>query len=80
MHACKRAGDVKGMKAAVLGAGPIGILLAQTLKAFGAEKVLVTDVSDFRLKLAKECERNTSAIQKRFCRILWNVLEKTKQM
>jgi len=55
VHACKRAGDVKGIKAVVLGAGPIGILLAQTLKAFGAEQVLVTDVSEFRLELAKKC-------------------------
>jgi L-iditol 2-dehydrogenase len=55
VHACKRAGDVKGMKVAVLGAGPIGILMCQTLKAFGAAKVMVTDVSDYRLQLAKEC-------------------------
>ncbi len=55
VHACRRAGDVKGLKVAVLGAGPIGILLVQTLKAFGAKEVLVTDVSDFRLELAKKC-------------------------
>ena len=55
VHACKRAGDVSGRKVAVLGAGPIGILLAQTLKAYGADKVLLTDVSDFRLELAKKC-------------------------
>jgi len=55
VHAVKRVGDVAGKKVAVLGAGPIGILLVQTLKAFGAAEVLVTDVSDLRLQLAKDC-------------------------
>ena len=48
VHAVKRAGDVKGMKIAVLGAGPIGILVAQTAKGLGAESVMITDVSDLR--------------------------------
>lgn len=55
VHAAKRAGDVKGLKVCVLGCGPIGILLVQTLKAFGAAEVLATDISDYRLALAKEC-------------------------
>lgn len=55
VHACKRSGDVTGKKLAVLGAGPIGLLLCQTLKAFGAGEVMVTDISDFRLELAKQC-------------------------
>jgi L-iditol 2-dehydrogenase len=55
VHAVKRAGDVTGMKIAVLGAGPIGNLMAQTAKSLGAEAVMITDVSDFRLSLAKDC-------------------------
>lgn len=55
VHAVKRAGNVKGMKIAVLGAGPIGILVAQTAKGLGAESVMITDVSDLRLEKAKEC-------------------------
>lgn len=55
VHACKRVGDLEGKKIAVLGAGPIGILLCQSLKAFGAAEVMVTDISDFRLELAKQC-------------------------
>ncbi|MBO5565242.1 MAG: alcohol dehydrogenase catalytic domain-containing protein [Lachnospiraceae bacterium] len=54
IHAAKRFPDVKDAKCVVLGCGPIGILLIQSLKAFGAEKVLATDVSDTRLALAKE--------------------------
>ncbi len=55
VHACRRVGDLTGKKVAVMGAGPIGILLSQTLKAFGASEVVITDVSEYRLKLAKEC-------------------------
>lgn len=55
VHAVKRAGDVRGLKILVLGAGPIGNLVAQTAKGFGAESVMITDVSDFRLNKAKEC-------------------------
>lgn len=55
VHAVRRAGDVTGQKIAVLGAGPIGILVAQTAKGMGAESVMITDISDVRLAKAKEC-------------------------
>ena len=55
VHAIRRAGDVTGQKIAVLGAGPIGILVAQAAKGMGAAEVLVTDVSDLRLEKAREC-------------------------
>ena len=54
VHAVRRVGDVRGMKIAVLGAGPIGNLVAQVAKGLGAEAVLITDVSDYRLALAKK--------------------------
>lgn len=53
IHAARRFGELKGAKAVVLGCGPIGILLVQSLKAFGAAEVLATDISDARLDLAK---------------------------
>ena len=53
VHAAKRFPDVKGCKAVVLGCGPIGILLIQSLKALGAAKVMATEISDGRLELAK---------------------------
>lgn len=55
VHGVKQFGDMKGMKVAVLGAGPIGNLVAQTAKGMGAEKVMITDVSEYRLELAKQC-------------------------
>lgn len=55
VHAVGRMGSVKGLKVAVLGAGPIGNLVAQTAKGQGAQSVLITDVSDVRLEKAKQC-------------------------
>lgn len=54
VHAAKRFPEVKGARAVVLGCGPIGILLIQSLKAMGAAEILATDISDMRLELAKE--------------------------
>ena len=54
VHAAKRYSEIRGADCAVLGCGPIGILLIQSLKALGAARVFATDVSDTRLKLAKE--------------------------
>ena len=55
VHAARRFEKMEGAKVAVLGCGPIGILLAQTCKAMGAAKVMITDVSDYRLELASRC-------------------------
>lgn len=53
IHAAKRFPDMKGAKVVIEGCGPIGALLVQSVKAFGAKEVMVTDVSDYRLALAK---------------------------
>ena len=55
VHALGRAGSVAGLKVLVLGAGPIGNLVAQTARGLGAAKVMITDVSEFRLGKATEC-------------------------
>lgn len=55
VHAAKQAGDIAGMKIAVIGSGPIGILVAQAAKALGASETMITDVSDHRLSIAKSC-------------------------
>jgi len=55
VHALGRGGDVKGRSVLVLGAGPIGNLVAQVARGLGAAKVMITDVSEFRLGKAKEC-------------------------
>lgn len=55
VHAVRKFGDMQGIRVAVLGAGPIGILVAQAAKGMGAESVLISDISDVRLAKAKEC-------------------------
>jgi L-iditol 2-dehydrogenase len=54
VHAIQRAGDLTGRRAVVLGAGPIGNLVAQAARAAGAQ-VLITDLSDHRLEIARRC-------------------------
>ena len=49
-----KTGDVTGLNVIVLGAGTIGNLTAQTAKALGAKSVLITDVSNYRLEIAKK--------------------------
>lgn len=53
VHAAKRFAELEGARVAILGAGPIGILLAQSCKALGASQVMITDISDYRLELAR---------------------------
>lgn len=54
-HATNRATSLANMNVVVAGAGTIGNLVAQFAKARGAKKVLITDISDFRLEKAKAC-------------------------
>jgi threonine dehydrogenase-like Zn-dependent dehydrogenase len=54
-HSTNRVTGLKGKNVVVSGAGTIGNLVAQFAKARGAEKVLITDVSDYRLDIARKC-------------------------
>jgi L-iditol 2-dehydrogenase len=76
VHALRRGGGASAKKVVVVGAGPIGNLVAQVAKAQGAREVLVMDKSAYRLSLALECgvdhavnassELLAAAIEKRF--------------
>jgi 2-desacetyl-2-hydroxyethyl bacteriochlorophyllide A dehydrogenase len=55
VHSCQRAGDLAGRNVVVLGAGTIGNLIAQLAKIRGAAKVLITDIADYRLDVARQC-------------------------
>jgi L-iditol 2-dehydrogenase len=55
VHALSRAGDISGKKVVVLGAGTIGNLVGQVAKASGAEKVMITDISEYKLEKARAC-------------------------
>lgn len=53
IHACRRAGLAPGQSAAVLGAGPVGLLAMQAAAAYGAHPVVVSDIIPFRLEMAR---------------------------
>ena len=45
--------DLVGEDVLITGAGPIGIMAAAICKHVGAKNVVLTDISDYRLELAK---------------------------
>jgi L-iditol 2-dehydrogenase/threonine 3-dehydrogenase len=53
-HSTGRAGDLTGKHVVVAGAGTIGNFVAQACKSRGAAKILITDVSDFRLDVVRQ--------------------------
>jgi L-iditol 2-dehydrogenase len=55
IHAVSRAGNVAGRQVLVLGAGPIGNLVAQVARWRQARRVLISDISDPRLEIARKC-------------------------
>jgi L-iditol 2-dehydrogenase/threonine 3-dehydrogenase len=54
-HSTNRTASLKGKNVVVSGAGTIGNLVAQFAQARGAKKVLITDMSEYRLNVAKQC-------------------------
>jgi len=52
IHACRRGGVAPGQSAAIIGAGPIGLLAVQAAAAYGAYPVIAADVVPLRLELA----------------------------
>jgi L-iditol 2-dehydrogenase len=54
IHAVKLAEIEKHHSIFILGAGTMGLLVLQVARSFGVEKILVTDVVDFRLEMAKK--------------------------
>jgi L-idonate 5-dehydrogenase len=54
LHAAAQAGSLDGKKVLVTGAGPIGALCVAVSKIKGAQNIVVTDLFDFTLNVAKE--------------------------
>lgn len=55
IHAIKRGGSAEGKNVLVTGAGTIGLMVAQAAKALGAAAVMITDICNYKLDLAKKC-------------------------
>ncbi|XP_030376126.1 sorbitol dehydrogenase [Scaptodrosophila lebanonensis] len=54
VHACRRAGVGLGSKVLILGAGPIGLVTLLVAQSMGASTILVADLTQQRLDVAKE--------------------------
>lgn len=53
VHALRQAGVEIGDTVAIFGAGPIGLMLAEWAKAWGATKVILSDIDDNKIEFAK---------------------------
>ncbi|MBC7325740.1 MAG: NAD(P)-dependent alcohol dehydrogenase, partial [Moorella sp. (in: Bacteria)] len=53
IYSMERAGVEPGESVVILGAGPIGLLTLQAARAYGANPVVITDASAFRLSVAR---------------------------
>lgn len=54
LHAVSRAGDLSGKQVLITGAGPIGSLCVALAKRAGAAEIVVTDMQDFALDVARK--------------------------
>lgn len=72
-RSARRSFPKKGENAIVFGAGTIGIAAAISLKYFGCDKVMIVDLSDFRLNICKKLGFETCNSNQE------NLLEKAKE-
>ncbi|KAI3966991.1 hypothetical protein MKW92_037495 [Papaver armeniacum] len=54
VHACRRANIGPETNVLIMGAGPIGLVTLLAARAFGAPKIVIVDVDDHRLSVAKK--------------------------
>jgi L-idonate 5-dehydrogenase len=60
LHAVRRAGDVRGRRVLVTGAGPIGCLVTAALREAGAAEIVVSDLVDEALAVAARVGATTT--------------------
>lgn len=58
IHACRRAGICPETNVLIMGAGPIGLVTMLSARAFGSPRIIVVDVDDHRLSVAKSLGAN----------------------
>ena len=54
IHALRQASIEMGDNVAIFGAGPIGLMLGQWAKAWGADKVMLVDIDEGKIEFAKK--------------------------
>ena len=67
VHAARRGGAEPGDQVLIIGAGPIGVFTAPALRHRGVEQIVLADLSDERLELARRLDAgetvNTSGVE-----------------
>ena len=58
VHACRRANVTPETNVLIIGAGPIGLVSVLSARAFGAPRIVIVDVDDQRLAMAKSLGAN----------------------
>ncbi|KAI0499373.1 sorbitol dehydrogenase [Dendrobium catenatum] len=53
VHACRRANVGPETNVLIMGAGPIGLVTMLAARAFGAPRIIIVDVDEYRLSVAK---------------------------
>jgi L-idonate 5-dehydrogenase len=61
LNAVRRAGEVRGRRVLVTGAGPIGCLVVAALRQAGAAEIIVSDIVDEALALARRVGATSTA-------------------
>lgn len=54
IHACRRANVGPETNVLIMGSGPIGLVTMLAARAFGAPRIVLVDVDDQRLAIAKD--------------------------
>jgi len=54
VHAVRKSNQKIGERVLIIGAGPIGLFTMQVAKRAGAKEVIITDLLNYRLKIARE--------------------------
>ncbi|XP_021908899.1 sorbitol dehydrogenase-like [Carica papaya] len=58
VHACYRGNIGPETNVLIMGAGPIGLVSMMVARAFGAPKIVLVDIDDYRLSIAKDLGAN----------------------
>lgn len=53
VHACRRANISPETRVLIVGAGPIGLITLLAARAFGSPRIVIVDIDDCRLSIAK---------------------------
>ena len=64
IHACRRAQISLGAKVAILGAGPIGLVTMAAARAFGAMRIVCTDLKPVNLHMAAKWANKTLQVDR----------------